>query len=197
MLRMIEKIHSFLTKVFYRYKIRRNPRINVAGVLAIRGNPIVDIRKGANLWLGGNVMLNSKNRGYHLNMSSPVKLMADKKGAIISIGENTRINGACIHAINKISIGDNCLIAANCQIIDSNGHESSFDNVKNRLNTSDNGKAIIIEDNVWLGANSFIMPGVTIGEGAIIGASSVVTKDIPPMCLAAGNPAKVIKKVTN
>jgi len=52
---------------------------------------------------------------------------------------------------------------------------------------------VAIGDNVWIGSNSCIMPGVTIGRGAIIGANAVVTKDVPPYALAAGNPARVIK----
>ncbi|EHH9990959.1 acyltransferase, partial [Escherichia coli] len=111
----------------------------------------------------------------------------------ISIGKNTRIHGACLHAYNKISIGDRCLIAANVQIIDCNGHESSFENVENRINTSSDGVPVIIEDDVWIGTGSIILPGVTIGRGSIIAAGSVVVKSIPPMCIAGGNPAKVIK----
>ena len=58
------------------------------------------------------------------------------------------------------------------------------------------GVDITIEDDVWIGGNATILPGVTIGKGAIIGAGSVVTKDIPKMTIAAGNPAKVIRKIT-
>ena len=57
-------------------------------------------------------------------------------------------------------------------------------------------KPIIIEDQVWIGGNVTILPGVTIGKGSIIGAGSVVTKDIPEMSIALGNPAKVIRKIT-
>ncbi|TDH69510.1 hypothetical protein CCR75_005048 [Bremia lactucae] len=57
------------------------------------------------------------------------------------------------------------------------------------------GKAITIEDDVWIGGNAVILPGMTIGYGAVIGAGSVVTKDVPPMSVYAGNPAKFIKTV--
>lgn len=122
-----------------------------------------------------------------------MKIMADRTGAFITIGNNTRIHGSCIHAYNKISIGENCLIAANCQIIDGNGHDLSFPDVANRINTRGDAKKIIIEDNVWIGANCIILPGVRIGYGSVIAAGSVVVKDIPAMCVAGGNPAKIIK----
>jgi len=126
-------------------------------------------------------------------MYASVKILADREGAVISIGRNTRINGACIHAWKRVSIGENCLIAANCQIIDSNGHDLSFDNVENRINTKDNPKDIVIEDNVWLGANTIVLSGVKIGRGSVISANSVVVKDIPPMVVAGGNPAVIIR----
>ena len=57
------------------------------------------------------------------------------------------------------------------------------------------GRPIVIEDKAWIGINSTILPGVSIGYGAIVGAGSVVTKDVPPMTVVAGNPAKFIKKI--
>lgn len=53
---------------------------------------------------------------------------------------------------------------------------------------------VVIENDVWIGANATIMSGVTVGSGAVIGACSVVTKDVPPYCIVAGNPARVVKK---
>ena len=57
------------------------------------------------------------------------------------------------------------------------------------------GRPIVIEDKVWIGINSTILPGVTIGYGAIVGAGSVVTKDVPAMTIVAGNPARIIKAI--
>lgn len=149
--------------------------------------------KKSKIIIGDNVLLNSNNFGYHMNMHSSCKLLADKEGAVIKIGNNSRIHGTCIHAKKRIEIGKNCLIAANTQIMDSNGHKASFDDVSNRINTFDEGKPVIIKDNVWIGGNCYILPGVTIGKGSIIAANSVVINDIPEMCLAGGNPAKIIK----
>lgn len=162
-----------------------------------KGMPSIRITRGARIRIGRGVMINSSNAGYHVNMHSPVKLLADRPGASIEIGEETRVHGSCIHAYNAISIGKRCLIAANCQIIDCNGHELSFDDVDARIHTSSEGKPVVVEDAVWIGANSIVLPGVRIGRGSVVAAGSVVVKDVPPMVLAAGNPAKVIKEAVH
>lgn len=148
----------------------------------------------AKIIIGCNTTINSSNYGYHINMHSKCKLYADRSGAIIKIGENCRIHGTCIHAYSKIIIGNNCLIAANTQIIDGNGHQLSFENPKNRINTTDIGKEIIIEDNVWIAANCIILGGTVIGKGSIITANSVVKGNVPPNSIYGGNPAKLIKQ---
>jgi len=184
---------------FFALWLSRKRNIETLGKLILNGRPQIDIRNGSKLRIGDGVTLNSRNWGYHINMHSPVKLFADKPGAIIRIGDNTKIHGTCIHAYESVEIGSNCLIAANCQIFDSNGHDLSFPDVENRINTRGGSKPIKIEDSVWIGANSVILPGVTIGRGSVISANSVVNKYIPPMVIAGGNPARVIKEhyITN
>lgn len=156
--------------------------------------PSIYVTKGSSLYIGDNVILNSDNFRYHLNMHSPCKILIDRLGAEVYIGSNTRIHGSCIHAYNKIVIGKNCLIAANCQIFDGNGHSLSFPDTANRVNTIGESRAIIIGDNVWLGTNVVVLPGVTIGNGSVISANSLVHKDVPPMCVAGGNPLHIIKQ---
>ena len=65
--------------------------------------------------------------------------------------------------------------------------------MEERINTTGTSKAVTIEDYVWIGANTIVLPGVTIGKGSVISANSVVVRDIPPMVVAGGNPAIVIK----
>jgi carbonic anhydrase/acetyltransferase-like protein (isoleucine patch superfamily) len=173
--------------------LRKRSRVHVGKRVSIEGTPIIDARRGTRIVIGDEVTLNSSNRGYHLNMYSPVKLLTDRPGAVISIGERTRIHGSCLHAYASISIGRQCLIAANCQLTDGHGHDLSFEDVENRINTIGDCRPIVVEDCVWIGANCLVMPGVTIGRGTVIGAGSIVTKDIPPMVVAAGNPAQIIR----
>lgn len=89
-----------------------------------------------------------------------------------------------------IQIGDNCMIAQECILTDSDWHGTY-----NRTRPFRCTASITLEDNVWLGARSIITKGVTIGRNSIIGAGSVVTKDIPANTVAAGNPARVVKRL--
>jgi acetyltransferase-like isoleucine patch superfamily enzyme len=100
--------------------------------------------------------------------------------------------GCCVNAHKSVVIGKRCLIAANCQIMDSNGHDLSFDYLPNRFESIGACVPVVIEDDVWLGINSVVLPGVRIGRGAVISANSVVCCNIPPMVVARGNPAQVI-----
>ncbi|MGA2046630.1 MAG: acyltransferase [Terracidiphilus sp.] len=173
-----------------RLKLKRN--VILEGKLFIRGQALIDIRKGCKLYIGNGVRLNSKNKGYHLNMAAPTKLFAYLPGAEIRIGDDTGIAGSCITAHRSVIIGKRCLIAGNCQIMDNNAHDLSFPNVENRRRTTGTISPVVIEDDVWLGANTVVLPGVRIGRGSVIGANSVVSSNIPPMVVARGNPAEVV-----
>jgi len=116
----------------------------------------------------------------------------DANGGLIEIGENVSINmNAHINAScgGLISIGDNCLIGPGVLMRTAN-HNFSILNKPIR-NQGHNFSDIIIEDDCWIGANAIILKGVRIGSGAVIGAGSVVTKNIPSMAVAVGSPARV------
>ena len=187
MRKLISLFGMLKIKLFYRRSIC------TMGSLHISGYPIIKIASSSRIIIGDNVSLKSNKKSYLAHMHSPVKLISDRSGASIEIGPNTRINGACIHAYERVVIGANCLIAANTQIFDGSGHDLCMDNPSERINTKGTAKPIYIEDNVWIGINCIILPGVRLGHGSVIAAGSVVTKDIPPMCVAGGNPAKVIR----
>ena len=137
-------------------------------------------------------------------------LCRNKKGQIfiesggeISIGNNTGISSSCLWAKNKIIIGNNVNIGGDCIIMDTDAHNLDW-HVRAGLVRDDNGNImndtisaksapIIIEDHAFIGTRSIILKGVTIGARSIIAAGSVVTKSIPPDCIAGGNPCKVIR----
>jgi acetyltransferase-like isoleucine patch superfamily enzyme len=157
------------------------------------GEPILTMHPEASISIGARVTLNSDNSEYHVSMYAPVKLVADRAGATISIGDDTRIHGSCIHAWKSIAIGKRCLIAANCQIVDSNGHPTALDCPEIRIRETDCPRPVVICDDVWIGTGAIILPGVTIGQGSVVGAGAVVTRDIPAGVVVAGNPARVVR----
>lgn len=118
-----------------------------------------------------------------------------EKNAFIKIGHNVGISSGCIWAYQSITIGDHVKIGGNCLIMDSDAHSLNY--VQRRDEKEDqcfkNNKSIVIDDDVLLGAHCIVLKGVHIGARSVIGAGSVVTKDIPGDCIAGGNPCKVIK----
>ena len=111
-------------------------------------------------------------------------------GKPVKIGKKCFIQQCCtFFGRGGITIGDGVFIGPKCNLITIN-HDP---NPNNRSATY--GRPIVIEDNVWIGINSTVLPGVKIGYGAIVGAQSVVTKDVPPMTVVAGNPARIIKTI--
>ena len=111
-------------------------------------------------------------------------------GKNTKIGKNVFINSCCRFQDNGgIEIGDKTMIGPNVTIVTVN-HEI---NPETRINAIP--KPVKIGRNVWIGADCTILPGVTIGENSVIGAGSVVTKDVPANVIVAGNPAKLIKEI--
>ena len=114
-------------------------------------------------------------------------------GSHIEVGKNFFANYNCtILDVAKVTIGDNCFMAPNVAIYTA-GHPI-YPDVRSAM--WEYGKQVTIGDNVWIGGNTVICPGVHIGSNVIIGAGSVVTKDIPDWAVAAGNPCKVLRMIT-
>ena len=114
-------------------------------------------------------------------------------GNHIQVGKNFFANYNCtILDVGKVTFGDNCFLAPNVAIYTA-GHPIHPDA---RNSMYEYGIDVTIGHNVWIGGNAVICPGVTIGDNCVIGAGSVVTKDVPAWSIAAGNPARVIRKIT-
>jgi acetyltransferase-like isoleucine patch superfamily enzyme len=110
------------------------------------------------------------------------------KDAVLEIGDRAFINtGVGICATKAIKIGHHVKIGDKTKIIDSDFHPASPDKPIKQ-------KPIVIGNNVWIGAQASILPGVTIGDHSVIGAGAVVAKDIPDRCVAVGNPARIVRR---
>lgn len=115
-------------------------------------------------------------------------------GKTVTIGEGTYINSNLTLVDDyKIDIGAHVLIAPNVTIC-TTGHPLHY---KLRPHGEMYSRRVVIGDHVWIGSNVVIMPGVTIGARSVVGAGSVVTKDIPEDCLAMGVPCRVVRRITD
>jgi len=153
-------------------------RLTNSGALLRAGSGITIIKKNAAIKLGRKVQV-----------YKGVKLSAfgNENFSEIIIGNNTSIGDRTeIHAGKKVEIGDRCNISWDVCIMDRDYHK--FNSPTEEI------KPVKIGNDVWIGCNVLILKGVTIGDGAVIAAGSVVTKDVAPKTLVGGNPAKVIKE---
>ena len=116
----------------------------------------------------------------------------------ITFGNNVKINARChIGAINRIEVKDDVLMGSNVMIMD---HAHGCNSVQEKdIHPAERDLyskgPIVIGEKVWICENAVILGGVTIGDGAVIGANAVVTKDVPPYTIVGGSPAKVVKKL--
>jgi maltose O-acetyltransferase len=160
---------------WYLRRAQLGPRIRV------EGHPVVTAR--------GEMIVADRVQLYSTN--AKLELMVDY-GARLEVGSRTLINfGTSISAYEHVSIGANCHIGPFCIVTDNNLHELDPE----RRLVRPPSQPVIIGDNVWLGARVLVLPGVTIGQDAAVGAGSVVTHDVPPRTLAVGVPARVVRQL--
>jgi acetyltransferase-like isoleucine patch superfamily enzyme len=147
-----------------------------------------------------------KNCSLEIGRQSIVQsnIIFEREHARLKMGERVFIGASDLICAQNIEIGDDVLISWGCTIVDHNSHSIHWSERKNDVVHWSQGKkdweyvknaAVKISDKVWLGFNVIVLKGVTIGEGAVVAAGSVVTKDIPPYTIVAGNPAKVVRKI--
>lgn len=132
--------------------------------------------------------------GSHVRLISTMATteLASGSEGLLEIGDGTSINYGCSIAATKlVRIGRDCHIGTHVLMIDNDFHHVEPE----RRNERPESAPIILENNVWIGARAIIFRGVTIGEGSVISAGSVVARNIPPRSLAMGFPARVIQKL--
>ena len=162
--------------------------------LVLYGKPITHLTKGGMIALGENCVLCSKSEANFAGVNHPVILALLRPGAELNIGDNTGISGGSFCAAKSVTIGKGCLIGANALVTDCDFHAIKPEGRRHNSNPDDIGcEPVVIEDNVWLGANVTVLKGVTIGRNTVVAAGSVVTKSLPPNVVAGGSPAKVIR----
>ena len=185
---MISRLFDF---IYIRWINYRYPNILIGNGTKIDWKSWIDVSKN-HLVIGKKVKIRSQAKGYHAGMPFPSCILIDVKDAYVIIGANSRLNGVYVHAQKGIQIGENCVIAAGVNIIDSNGHQVRSEN---RTIGRDAPKEIKIGNNVWIGLNAIILKGTIIGSNSVVSAGSVVKGNFPDNSVISGNPAVVIDKI--
>lgn len=185
------KVITFITAPFLKFILIVNG-VKYGKDIKVYGIPRIE-NKGE-IILGNRMRLISAKCGYNSgNLTGGVFLRTSSSGKIIT-GDEVYLNGTAIISEEEVSLGSRIMIGANTVIMDTNSHNVPF---KNRLRRWDKivRKSVRIEDDVWIGANCFILKGVTVGKGSIVGAGSVVNNDVKPYSIYAGNPAVFVKSI--
>ena len=137
----------------------------------------------------GSGRLQIRDRVHFVGTGVPIQLVVHE-GGVLEFGEGCFVNFGCwISAHEQITFGKYCRVGPYCTVLDNDYH--STEDFRFRPNS----RPVVIGDYVWLATRVSILPGVRIGNNAVVGTGSVVTKDVPPNCVVAGNPARIIRTI--
>lgn len=187
--RILELMTCALTMPIWRYYRRHmigTSLLNIRGIPDFRGKGRIIIRHG--------VRLNSGHAYNPIGGDSKLTLFAHKN-AIIEIDNYCGVSNATIVAWKKVYVGKGAFIGGSVKIYDTDFHNINRSARANSSLDIANSQPVHIEDGVFIGAHSIILKGVRIGSGSVVGAGSVVSKDIPANQVWAGNPAKLIRRL--
>lgn len=182
----LNKLRFYYVKLKFSY-------VNFGHNTQLFGMPLLDINRKATVDIGNDVVFRSDIDSNFVGIYKPVSIFVNE-GARLKIGNNTGFSGSSIYCNKQIEIGNNVNCGGNVAIWDTQFHPLNFQD--RRINDVKKIKSlpVLIQDDVFIGANSLILCGVTVGARAVIGAGSIVTKNIPSDEIWAGNPAKFIRK---
>lgn len=182
-------------KADYAYLCSRGVETKL-GYVTLVGKPAIERASGARIIIGKGVKLVSESTANTAGINHPVILSAEGPNSIIKIGDGVGISGASIVTCSSIEIGEGTAIGANCNIYGTDFHCVNAHGRLNQNSTADAPTApIVIGRFCWLASNVTILKGVTIGDEAVVGAMSLVTKNVDDRTLVAGVPAKKIRDI--
>ncbi|MCK6541058.1 acyltransferase [bacterium] len=188
--------YSIISRFWLRLRF---PMIKVGDGFRSRGGiPFFYCSLSGKMEIGKQLTLVNSTHYNYMGIIKECSIIAGKN-AFLKIGDFCGFSGISIYASQYIEIGDHVMIGGNCFIWDTDFHSLRFDQRKIELeygtSAGVSSKPIRIADGVFIGANSIILKGVSIGSKSIVGAGSIVSKDIPPEEIWAGNPARFISKL--
>jgi acetyltransferase-like isoleucine patch superfamily enzyme len=192
--KITNNIRRFLFIPFVLIRFRLN-NIRYYPDYKISGLPIIQKHRNSTIQIGRGLQLRSFVESNPLGPNHPVILCTWSSTASLIIGDNFGMTGGSIVVDRQVIIGNRVNIGANSTIADTDFHPIRSEDRK-IYPSFGKSETVVIEDDVFIGMNCLILKGVTIGNGSVIGAGSVVSKSIPSGVIAAGNPAQVIRTIT-
>ena len=167
--------------------------VNYRSGLRLMGVPLIQSSSRYSITWGSNFKATSLARHNSIGVLQRVTIKALGPNGKICIGNNVGVSGATISSRCSIIIGDNVLIGSGVLISDNDAHPLLACE-RNDFSKTQNAP-VVIENDVFIGARAIILKGVTLGQGSVIGAGSVVSRDVPANVVVAGNPAKRIQSL--
>lgn len=205
-IRLLRKVHIWQTfKMYCRVKHPRSASLHIHNYSLVNLHPtstilldeyahlginLINIKRRrtipCTLWLGKGSIL-SVHGTFHMYEGATIVVF---DGGHIEVGNNSYMNASLLQCASRITIGDDCAIASDALIQDTDFHPMLDSEGREKQSSI----PICIGNKVWVGAKAIILKGVTIGDGAVVAAGAVVTKDVPAHCIVAGNPARVVRE---
>lgn len=177
---------------FYNYLVLKSKNVEYSDFPNVRGK--LFIANSGRCVFGKKLVFNSSITSNFVGLTKPCTIKV-QKNAQLTIGDYSGFSGISIFCSESIIIGAYVNFGGNVSIWDTDFHPLNFKDRRSHIIREINTAPIIIEDDVFVGANSMILKGVSVGARSIIGAGSIVTKNIPADEVWAGSPAKFIKKI--
>ena len=164
------------------------------GYVTLHGKPIIHKEPGSIIRMGKGVVLVSNSEANTAGINHPVIIATHSKDAEVVLENNVGMSGVSINCVNRCVFKEGVMLGANVNVWDTDFHPiDPQKRIQQKSIMDAHYSPILIERNVWIGANTTILKGVTIGENTVVGAMSLVNRNLPPNSVCVGNPAKKVK----
>lgn len=195
--KIISKVLIAVGTWYFKKRLSVSVNCRIEQGIESRGIPFIRVNKASTITIGKNFIINNGERFNSIGRQEKC-VFSIRANAELTIGNNVGISSSTIFCNKEVSIGNNVKIGGNTCIYDTDFHSLDFEQRRNKYEDVANtrSKAVRIGNDVFIGAHTTILKGVTIGDRSIVGAGSVVTKNIPPDEIWGGNPAVFIKHIS-
>jgi len=186
----IAEVHAIMDRKWSSLRLQIHAlwwRVHLGKRCSARGVVYFKRRQDSCIIIGDECNFLSRPTVNPMGVFCPCMFTTTTKGAVIHVGDRCGFSGVRVWAAKSVTLGNNVRCGANVLITDSDAHAED--------SRAGKDAPVVIEDNVWLGMNVMVLKGVHIGKNSLIGAGSIVTRDIPANVMAAGVPCKVIKEL--